>query len=91
MEHGSEPRGMLQACGLWRKRDRNGQTFYTGPMGGLQVFVFPNSKKEKDTQPDARIVLAQREFKKDGEPAGGDMFDGDTAGAGEGYEPGAEG
>ncbi len=82
---------MLQACALWRKQDRNGKTYYTGPMGGLQVFVFPNTKKEKQEQPDARIVIAQREFKKEGGPAGGEMFDGDTPGGGEGYEPGQDG
>ncbi len=82
--------GMIQACALWRKQDRNGKTFYTGPMGGVQVFVFPNTKKEKPEQPDARIVLAQREFRKENGPAGGDMFDGDGA-EGQEYEPGAEG
>ncbi len=83
--------GMIQACALWRKQDRNGKTFYTGPMGGVQVFVFPNSKKEKPEQPDARIVFAQREFKRESDSAAGDMFDGDGAAGGEGYEPGAEG
>ncbi|MBI3947573.1 MAG: hypothetical protein HY321_16745 [Armatimonadetes bacterium] len=76
---------------MGRKQDRNGQTHYTGPMGGVQVFVFPKTKKEKQEQPDARIVIAQREFKKDAGPAGsGEMFDGE-GGGGEGYEPGAEG
>lgn len=84
---GGDKGGMVQAGGLWKKQDRNGHVYFTGPLGGVQVFVFPNRKKEKPSQPDARLVFAQREFRKE-EEAGEDPMEGFGS---EGYEPGAEG
>lgn len=54
----------IQACALRDRQESNGKTFHNGADGG-QVFVLPNTRKEKPEQPDARIVLAQRELRKD--------------------------
>jgi uncharacterized protein (DUF736 family) len=31
-----------------------------GPMGDIDIAVFPNDRKEKPSQPDYRIVLSER-------------------------------
>lgn len=55
----------LELCGLWEKKDKNGETFMVGSLGGVSLMVFKNRFKEKETHPDWRIVLGEREKRQD--------------------------
>lgn len=46
---------------LWKKKDKNGKTYLTGsinvfPHGQVNVAIFDNSYKTKDSQPDMKIL-----------------------------------
>lgn len=58
----------LQELGaMWKKTSqRTGATYYTGdidvPGGGtIKIIAFDNDRKEKETQPDIRIYLDEKE------------------------------
>lgn len=60
----NEKKPMIELTGLWEKRDKNGNTFFVGSLGGTSVMIFKNNKKSKDSQPDWRVYLSEREFEK---------------------------
>jgi uncharacterized protein (DUF736 family) len=60
----SEKKPMIEVTGLWEKRDKNGNTFFTGSLGGVSVMIFKNSKKQKENQPDWRVYFAEKDFEK---------------------------
>lgn len=58
---------MQEIGALWHKTsERTGNRYYTGdidlPGGGkIKIIAFDNDRKEKDTQPDIRIYLNDRQ------------------------------
>jgi hypothetical protein len=56
-----QQRKQLELCALCEKKDKNGNTFFAGHMGGNTVMVFKNTRKTKENQPDYRVVLVERE------------------------------
>ena len=56
-----ERKDMIQACGLWTGKDRNGNTFLSGSLGGLRIMIFRNTFKSEEKQPDYRLYLSERE------------------------------
>lgn len=45
---------------LWIKQGRNGDTFFAGKINGIDVVVFKNERKQKETQPDYRVLRGRR-------------------------------
>lgn len=52
---------MIQACGLWSGKDRNGNTFLSGSMGNLRILIFRNTFKKNEKEPDYRMYHAERD------------------------------
>ena len=48
---------MINVTGLWKNKDKNGNTYYAGNMGGVRVLIFQNDKKGNDKAPDLRLVF----------------------------------
>lgn len=46
--------------GLWEAKDRNGQTYLSGSLGGGQVLIFKNTKKDNENSPDWNLYLAEQ-------------------------------
>lgn len=57
----AEKKTQLELCGLWERKDRNGNSFYVGSINGLSVMIFKNSYKEKETQPDFKVYLVEKD------------------------------
>lgn len=58
---------------LWLREAKGGKKYMSGIIedltGDIQIVVFRNEKKEKDTQPDFQILLSEK--KPERRPAGG--------------------
>lgn len=70
---------------LWRREDKNGNTYYSGVVktdeAAYEVVMFQNNYKNKDNQPDLRILRRsnkpeQTEEVKSGEAKQGDYSKG---------------
>ena len=55
---------MIKITGLWKGKDKNGKTYFSGTMGGAKVLIFANNYKEEDKHPDYIMYFAQKEDKK---------------------------
>lgn len=56
---------LIELCALWQKEDKNGNTYFTGSLNGLDVVVFHNGKKTSDNQPDFRVYLKKKQKRED--------------------------
>ena len=56
---------MIEITGLWEKKDKNGNTYFSGTMGNAKVLVMKNNFKEKETQPDYKMFLVEKEKKEE--------------------------
>jgi hypothetical protein len=54
---------MIKIGGLWRSVDKNGQAYYSGTLGGVKIFVFPNNQKQQDNHPDVELFIKERDSK----------------------------
>ena len=50
---------------LWKHEKNDGTIYFSGVLGDARVYVFPNTKKEKDNQPDYRLVVGPKKKKED--------------------------
>ncbi len=57
--------GMVRLGGLWKNTSKDGKTYLAGTFGGARVLIFPNGFKEKETDPDFIINLAQNQPKEE--------------------------
>lgn len=57
--------GMVRLGGLWKNQTKDGKTYLSGTFGGARVLIFPNGYKEKDSDPDFTLNLAQNQPKED--------------------------
>ena len=48
---------------LWQKKDKNGQPFFSGIIGGKSVIIFKNKYKEADNHPDYLVYPGQDKTK----------------------------
>lgn len=67
-EHGPT----IQACGLWKGKDRNGNTFLSGSLGNVRVMIFLNAFKADEKHPDYRMYVSEREHEDKRQPVEGD-------------------
>ena len=55
---------MLNLCGLWSRKDRNGIEYYIDQLThSTRIMVFKNKKKTTDKEPDFYITLCKSEPK----------------------------
>ena len=54
---------MIKLSGLWMKKDKNGNTYFSGSLNGANILIFKNKSKEKPNQPDYNFFVAEK--KKD--------------------------
>ncbi|MDQ5987360.1 MAG: hypothetical protein CSYNP_03100 [Syntrophus sp. SKADARSKE-3] len=64
---------------LWKRKTQDGKTFLSGVIqdirGDINVAVFANDRKDKDTQPDFNIVRSeQREQREEAKQEKNDDF-----------------
>lgn len=53
---------MLNICGFWKRKDKNGKTFLVGRLTRTTTLMFfENSKKSKETDPDMYLCIAKAE------------------------------
>jgi hypothetical protein len=52
---------LINATGLWKNKDKNGNVFLAGSMGGVRVLVFPVKNKQSEKSPDYTLVFAPNE------------------------------
>ena len=58
--------GMIQLCGLWRKKGKNGVEFLKGTLGGAMILMFPNKFKSEDSHPDFRLYIGRKPSERSG-------------------------
>ncbi len=63
-----EPR--INLTGLWTKRDKNGNEYFQGKVGGITVWIFRNNRKENESQPDYNLSISQAPRKETGDYKG---------------------
>lgn len=64
----------IKLTGLWANQMKSGQTYYTGSLGSARLVIFPNSYKEKDSDPDYNLFIQPKQNK---DSAGGNSFSND--------------
>ena len=50
----------INLFGLWKNTSKDGNEYLSGNIGFGRLLVFPNTRKSKDTDPDYRLVIAER-------------------------------
>lgn len=65
---------MVNVCGLWKNESRNGSTYLSGSLGGLQILVFPVKEKRSDKSPDYTLCIAEKKREEKQEKSGGTPF-----------------
>ena len=55
--------GLVRLGGLWKNQSNDGKTYLSGTFGGARVMIFPNGYKEKDSDPDFILNIAQNQPK----------------------------
>lgn len=55
---------LINATGLWKQKDKAGNTYLTGMMGGVRVLIFPVKEKKSDKSPDYSLCFAPNEPKE---------------------------
>jgi len=48
----------INLCGLWKNKDKAGNTYLSGTLGNIKIMVFPNQNKKESKHPDYNVVLA---------------------------------
>jgi len=64
---------LIRITGLWKSQTKAGETMLSGAVSATsRLLILPNSKKEKDSDPDYIAFLAPAEKKEDkpARPAG---------------------
>ena len=53
---------IVNLCGLWASKDKNGNAMMSGKLSfSSKVFVFKNSNKKKESEPDYFLKIAANE------------------------------
>lgn len=61
----------INATGLWKQKDKNGNVYLAGNMGGVRVLIFPIKEKKSEKSPDYTLCFVQNE-PKDSKQGDGD-------------------
>jgi hypothetical protein len=69
------PRGVV-LTGLYKKKDRYGNSYLMGMLGFTKMMIFPSKNKTKDTDPDFIVIIApKKEETQPGLPASEEIKD----------------
>ncbi len=52
---------LINASGLWKNKDKNGNIYLSGSLGGVRVLVFPVKNKTSEKSPDYTLCFAPNE------------------------------
>lgn len=52
---------LIYVTGLWKNKDKNGNMYLSGLMGGVRVLVFPVKEKKSEKSPDYSLCFAPNE------------------------------
>lgn len=52
-----DERSKVKLGSLWKREDRNGQTYWTGALGAARLMLFPREREAGDDQPDFDIYI----------------------------------
>ncbi|WP_413440639.1 hypothetical protein [Synechococcus sp. MIT S1220] len=63
--NGPNSDSLVRLGGLWRNEGKGGKTYLAGSFGGARLMIFPNGFKEKDSDPDYVLCIAQSQPKKE--------------------------
>lgn len=66
---------MIKLSGLWLNVKDNGEKYFAGNMGDARLFVYKNSYKKTDAEPDYILYADQRTRKEAPAPS---IFDEDV-------------
>jgi len=50
---------LIELTALWEKKDKNGDTFYYGKLGKMNLVIMKNRFKKDEKHPDYRVFLAE--------------------------------
>ncbi len=56
---------MIKIGALWSSTDSKGNKYLAGKMGDARLVVFKNTYKEKDSQPDFQVYLAENKKREE--------------------------
>lgn len=51
--------GLVEITGLWAKKDKDGNEYFTGNIGKSSVIIFKNKGKKQDNHPDYRLYITE--------------------------------
>ena len=49
--------------GLWANQMKDGSMYFSGSLGQGKIVIFPNGYKEKDSDPDYKMYLTEKQKK----------------------------
>ena len=56
---------LVKISGLWLNKDKNGNTYMSGNMGGARIVILKNTYKEKDEHPNYNLFVAPFQKKEE--------------------------
>ncbi len=54
---------MVNVCGLWLNESKNGEKYFSGSLGNMNVLIFKVKEKKSEKSPDYTLCIAPREQK----------------------------
>lgn len=51
---------MITIAGLWERKTKDGRTYLGGKLGTARLLLLPNQYKQKDTDPDYLLLVADK-------------------------------
>lgn len=52
---------LINATGLWLQKDKNGNSYMSGSLGGVRVLIFKVKEKKGENSPDYTLCFAPNE------------------------------
>lgn len=56
---------MIKLTGLWLNKDKNGNEYFSGTLGGSRVMIMKNTFKKGEREPDFNLFIAENKKKEE--------------------------
>jgi len=57
---------LIQLCGLWENKDKNGEIYLSGYLGDARILVYKNKYREQNEKaPHYKVFLAEKRKKEE--------------------------